>query len=51
LKEGIIIGDRSGILGGIFAALGGIIIGDRGTAPCTGTKDGVNSLGGIIIGD
>lgn len=52
-KDGIIIADRSGILGGLIAVLEGIIIADKGAAPCSAAKDGIiiADRGGIIIAD
>jgi hypothetical protein len=52
-KDGIIIADRSGIIGGLIAVLEGIIIADKGAAPCSTAKDGIiiADRGGIIIAD
>jgi len=51
-KDGIIIADRSGIIGGLIAVLEGIIIADKG-APCSASKDGIIIADrvGIIIAD
>jgi len=52
-KDGIIIADRSGIIGGLIAVLEGIIIADKGAAPCSTAKDGIIIADrvGIIIAD